>query len=130
MPLPNWLISTSVLKISFFENILMKLSSSSNLLEKFIFSILSISLIEFSIWISLSVFSSFLILFLSGEIANNKFLIISFAFALCNLLKMYPFEYCGSLFGNKKIGFINKFVKYGFYSFYPVHILVIYLINE
>ena len=36
-------------KISFFENILMKLSSSSNLLEKFIFSILSISLIEFSI---------------------------------------------------------------------------------
>jgi len=31
---------------------------------------------------------------------------------------------------NKKIGFMNKYVKYGFYSFYPVHILVIYLINE
>ena len=30
----------------------------------------------------------------------------------------------------KKIGFMNKFVKYGFYSFYPLHILVIYLINE
>ena len=43
-----------------------------------------------------------------------------FSLGALPLIKMY----------NKKIGFMNKFVKYGFYSFYPVHILVIYLINE
>lgn len=31
---------------------------------------------------------------------------------------------------NKKIGYNSPYVKYGFYLFYPLHLLLIYLINE
>ena len=78
-----------------------------------------------------------IMIFLFNKYKDNwKYLVISL---ICLNISIYPIWNLqvfslGALplikVYNKKIGFMNKYVKYGFYSFYPVHILVIYLINE
>lgn len=68
------------------------------------------------------------------KIFRNNFKALFFAFLLLNLsvLNLYSFQYYSIFslifirFYNGQLGLRNLWVKYGFYLFYPLHILAIY----
>ncbi len=68
------------------------------------------------------------------KIFRNNFKALFFSFLILNLsvFNLYPFQYY-SIFSlifirlyNGQLGLRNLWVKYGFYLFYPLHILAIY----
>lgn len=68
------------------------------------------------------------------KIFRNNFKALFFSFLLLNLsvLNLYSFQYYSIFslifirFYNGQLGLRNLWVKYGFYLFYPLHILAIY----